>query len=124
MADITIREDKGYVAKVNLSRSDIEFIKYNDFDGRISSSPDKNSMSMSVQAANRVAAYQNSIYDELGLNFECYVVRTAETNVHLISNVPAEYKSIVEAIFADPAPEPEPTTDSPTNENEEPTQLP
>lgn len=118
MANITIREDKGYVAKVSLTRSDIEFIKYNDFDGRISSSPNKNSMGMSVQAANRVAAYQNSIYGELGLDFECYVVRTAETNVHLISDVPSEYKSIVEGIFAKPV-EPEPAPEETDGSGEE-----
>lgn len=114
--DITIREDKGYVAKVNLARGDIEFIKYNDFDGRISSSPEKNSMSMPLQSASRMSAWQNSIYDELGLKFECYVVRTAETNIHLISNVPNEYREIVEAKFAEPADEPAPEPDPDSGE--------
>lgn len=96
MANLTDRTDKYYVAKVSQRNRTVEFMNVSNISGAISYRSEMEGGSYEdASTANRVAAYLNNIYKELGLDIYCYRVSSAESNVHTIANAPDEYKAIV-----------------------------
>ena len=121
MANYQNINEKTYVAKVSLRTEAVEFLHINEFNGGTTMRPELEGVGYDdVQKANRIATHLNSIYETLGLGFYCYVVRTVENNTHVITNIPDEYKTIVNNFFG-VTPEEETTEEEPTTP-EEPTE--
>lgn len=120
MTDLSNVTEKTYVAKVSKRNNSVEFISMNDFNGLFSTNQELGAGYFdTVKAANVVANSMNNMYLELGLNYNCYVVRSVENNRHIMTNVPEDYQAIIRSHFGsdgeiptEPV-EPEPTEPAP-----------